>query len=240
MYLVMPVIAAVLAANFAFHRALDIAIVALAVSPVPPVLPSKEFKAGGSGSYVVGLLVLSALLAIVFVPLALEVLDRLFDRPAHMSMGAVARVVATSVLLPLAAGIIVRRFAPAFAARIARPLSKAGTILLVAAFLPVLVKAWPALIAQIGDFTLLAIVVFVFAGLAVGHLMGGPNPDDRTVLALSTATRHPGVAIAMAQVNSPGDQSIVSAILLTFLVCGIVTVPYVKWRRRRHALGGVR
>jgi BASS family bile acid:Na+ symporter len=164
MYVIMPVIAAALAANFGFHRALEIAIVALAVSPVPPILPSKEFKAGGSGSYVIGLLVLSALLAIVFVPLALEVLGRLFDRQAHMPMGAVARVVATSVLLPLAAGVIVRRFAPAFTARIARPLSIAGTVLLVAAFLPVLVKEWPALVAQIGDFTLLAIVVFVLAG----------------------------------------------------------------------------
>jgi len=113
-------------------------------------------------------------------------------------------------------------------------------MLLVAAFLLVLVKMWPALLAQLGDFTLLAIVVFVLAGLAVGHLLGGPNPDERTVLALSTATRHPGMGIAIAQANAPEDHSIAAAILLVFLVGGIVSVPYVKWRRRQHALGGRR
>jgi bile acid:Na+ symporter, BASS family len=99
---------------------------------------------------------------------------------------------------------------------------------------------WPALVAQIGDFTLLAIVVFVVAGLAVGHWLGGPHPDDRTVLALSTATRHPGVAVAIAQVNAPDDHSIAAAVLLAFLVGTIVSVPYVKWRARRHSLRGVR
>ena len=240
MNVIMPVIAATLAATFGFYRALEIALIALAVSPIPPVLPSKEYKAGGTASYVVGLLAISALASIVFVPVALEVLGRAFARPAHMPMGSVAWVVATSVLAPLAAGFLVRRLAPSVADRVARPLSIAGTAILVLAFLPVLVMSWRALLAQIGDFTLVAITVFVVAGLAVGHLLGGPVPDDRTVLALSTATRHPGVAIAIAHFNAPDDHSIAAAILLAFIVGAILSVPYVKWRARRHALGGVR
>lgn len=234
MYVVVPVIAASLAACFGFRRSLEVALITLALSPVPPVLPSKEFKAGGSESYVVGLLAISALAAIVFIPVALELLGRAFSRPAHMSMGAVAKIVAVSVLLPLAAGFIVRQLAPSLAARIVRPLSIAATALIVLAFLPVLVKAWPALVAQVGDYTVLAIAVFVVASLAVGHLLGGPAADDRTVLALSTATRHPGVAVAIAQVNAPGDHGIVVAILLAFLLGGIVSFPYVKWRRHVH------
>jgi bile acid:Na+ symporter, BASS family len=240
MNVIMPVIAAIVAAVFDFRRTVEIAFIALAVSPVPPILPTKEYKAGGAPSYVLGLLAISALVSVVFVPVALDVLGRVFARPAHVPMGAVAWIVATSVLAPLGAGILVRRLAPSVASKVARPLSIAGTLLLVVAFLPVLVKMWPALIAQLGDFTLLAIVVFVLAGLAVGHLLGGPNPDERTVLALSTATRHPGMAIAIAQANAPVDHSVAAAILLVFLVGAIVSVPYVKWRAHRHARGGVR
>jgi len=240
MNVITPVIAAVVAAVFDFRRTIEIAFIALAVSPVPPILPNKEYKAGGAPSYVLGLLAISALVSVVFVPGALEVLGRAFARPTHVPMGAVVWIVATSVLAPLGAGVLVRRLAPSVASRVARPLSIAGTVLLIAAFLPVLVKMWPALIAQLGDFTLLAIVVFVLAGLAVGHLLGGPNPDERTVLALSTATRHPGMAIAIAHANAPEDHSIAAAILLVFLVGGIVSVPYVKWRTRGHARGGVR
>lgn len=92
--------------------------------------------------------------------------------------------------------------------------------------------------AQVGDFTLLTIVVFVVAGLLVGHLLGGPKPDDRTVLGLSTAARHPGVAVAIAKFSAPGDQSVMAMILLAFLISAIVTIPYVKWRARKHASGG--
>lgn len=136
MYVVVPAIATVLAMTFNLRPALEIALVALALSPVPPVLPGKEFKARGSASYVVGLLAVSGLVAIVFVPAALEVLGRLFDRPAHVPMRTVARIVAVSVLAPLLAGATVRHFAPGIAERLSRPLSIAGTVVLVLAFLP--------------------------------------------------------------------------------------------------------
>jgi BASS family bile acid:Na+ symporter len=41
----------------------------MALSPVPPIVPNKELKAGGAPSYVIGVLVATALFSIVFVPL---------------------------------------------------------------------------------------------------------------------------------------------------------------------------
>jgi BASS family bile acid:Na+ symporter len=72
-------------------------------------------------------------------------------------------------------------------------------------------------------------------GLAVGHLFGGPNPEDRTVLALSTATRHPGVALAIAGANAPGgNKTVLAAVLLYLIVNAIVSIPYVNWRKHRQ------
>ena len=64
MNVLMPAVAAGLAAAFNFDRAVNVALVALAVSPVPPILPKREFNAGGRASYAVGLLVVAASLAI--------------------------------------------------------------------------------------------------------------------------------------------------------------------------------
>jgi bile acid:Na+ symporter, BASS family len=72
MNVVMPVFAAVLIAAFDLHPAVKIAMGALSVSPLPPVLPKKGLRSGGKESYTIGLLAAAALLAIVFVPLALE------------------------------------------------------------------------------------------------------------------------------------------------------------------------
>jgi BASS family bile acid:Na+ symporter len=111
MNIVMPVFAAVFIRVFDLHPAVKIALVALSVSPVPPILPRKELKAGGKASYTIGLLVGAALLAIVFVPLALEVLGRIFAIPLGMSPLRVALVVLMTVLAPLAGGIAVHSMA---------------------------------------------------------------------------------------------------------------------------------
>ena len=231
---VMPVIAALVAAFFDLKPALLVALIALAVSPVPPILPGKEIKAGGTESYAVALLALSALIAIVFVPAAIHILSHVFSRPAQVSPATIARIVLVSVLVPLLIGVAVQRASAAAASRIAGPLSKVAWVVLVLACVPVLIKVWPALVALIGDFTLVAIVAITLAGLAVGHWLGGPDPDDRTALALSTASRHPGVAIAIAQASAPDDHAITAAILLAFLVSTLATIPYVKWRKRTH------
>lgn len=57
MYIIMPLVAAALIAAFDIHPAVKIALAALVVSPIPPLLPKKQLKAGGEGSYTIGLLV---------------------------------------------------------------------------------------------------------------------------------------------------------------------------------------
>lgn len=234
MYVVMPAFAVALVLLAGLNPAVAIALVATALAPVPPILPGKELKAGGSASSILGVLVLTALLSIVFVPVATHLLGQWFDRPVQVSAATVARIVITSMLLPLGAGLLLRRLAPSFALTASRPLSIAGSALLIVAFLPVLVVEWPKLVALVGNFTLVAIVAFVVVGLAIGHRLGGPDPDDRSVLALSTATRHPAVAVAIAH-NAPDKPSVIAAVLLILLVGALVSLPYVHWRKRRHA-----
>jgi BASS family bile acid:Na+ symporter len=235
MHVVMLLCATVLAVNFALHPAVKIALVALAVSPIPPLLPKKTRKAGGEASYAIGLVVAAALLAIVIVPVAVELLGRAFGKPTHMSPGAVALIVLSTVLAPLGVGMAVRRLAAACAARLARPVSLVATVLLLASALPIGFTAWPALVSLTGNGTIVALAGFVVVGLAVGHLLGGPDPEDRAVLALSTASRHPGVALAIAHASFPGQKLVLAAVLLYLLVSAIVAMPYLAWSRRWHA-----
>jgi BASS family bile acid:Na+ symporter len=229
MNVAMPLVAAGVAAVFDLGRPVEIVLVALAVAPVPPILPRKEARAGGRASYAVGLLVAAALLAIVFVPLAVKVLGWAFAREAHMEATAVARLVAMSALLPLAAGIVGRRLAPTLAERMAGPISLGATVLLAAVAVLLVVNSWAAAVGLIGNGRVLAITAFVVIGLGVGHRLGGPDPADRTVLALSTACRHPGIALAITTTNFPEEKLATGAVLLYLLVSAIVVFPYLKW-----------
>ena len=233
MNVVMPALAVLAAVLFDLNIVVEIALVAMALSPIPPILPGKEMKAGGARSYILGVLVATALLSVVFVPAAAALLGGAFGRPVHVSPVEVAKIVATSILLPLLAGICLRRLSASLADAIARPLTIFGTVLLVVAFIPVLIGQWHTLVQLIGNFSLVAIALFGLAGLAVGHLLGGPDPDNRSVLALSTATRHPAVAMAVVH-DSQDKQAILGAVLLVLIVGGLVSAPYVKWRRHAH------
>src|SRR5262249_8233410 len=63
MYVVMPLFAAALASAFDLYPAVKIALIALAVAPIPPLLPRREINAGGESPFAIGLLVAAALLS---------------------------------------------------------------------------------------------------------------------------------------------------------------------------------
>ena len=94
---------------------------------------------------------------------------------------------------------------PAAAERMAPPAGLIAKVLLAAGILAVLAAVYPAVFALIGNGTILAMAAFVTAGLAVGHLLGGPRSDERVVLALSVASRHPAIALTVARVNFPDE-----------------------------------
>ena len=64
--------------------------------------------------------------------------------------------------------------------------------------------------------------------------LGGPAPANRTSLAISTATRHPGIALALAQANFPAEKLVLAALLLYLLINAIVSIPYILWIKRRQ------
>jgi len=238
MNVIMALVAIALAVLFKLDPAVKLALVALALSPVPPILPNKQTKAGGTVSYTAALLVTMAVLSIIVVPAGIALISNAFDLGISVPAGKVASVVLIGIVLPLVIGLLVRQFAPAFADRIDRPLSIFATVLLIVAFIPVLIKIWPAMAAMVGNGTLVTLVVFTLIGVLVGHWLGGPVSDNRTVLALATGARHPGVAMAIASATFPEIHAVIAVVLWHLIVAAIVCIPYVTRRTKLHASAG--
>lgn len=234
MNVVMPLLAATLALSFNLRPPVKIALVMLAISPVPPLLPKRLGKPGANG-YTIGLLFGMAALAIVFIPAAIALLDHLSPASLHTPFLPVLSVALITVLVPLSAGVLVRGVAGRFAERIAKPVSLFAAVLLVLGLLPVLVKTTPAILSLVGDGTIFAFVVFVIVGLVAGHFLAGPVVENRSVLALATASRHPAIAATIAIANFPAQKLVFPAILLYFLVNVLLCLPYVALVRRQPA-----
>ncbi len=65
--------------------------------------------------------------------------------------------------------------------------------------------------------------------------MGGSDPNDRAALALTTSSRHPGVALVIASGNFPDEKQVAAAIVLCVLVNALLSTVYIKWYRGRQA-----
>src|SRR5262245_58579773 len=88
MLVIMPLVAVTLDRVFDFSHTVEVALVALSISPVPPLLPQREAKAGGHQSYGLALMAILALFSIVLVPLALKLLELIYQRP-YAAPGAI-------------------------------------------------------------------------------------------------------------------------------------------------------
>jgi BASS family bile acid:Na+ symporter len=233
MFVIMPIVAVALAQAFELRPSVKIALVALAISPIPPLLPGREQKAGGHASYALGLMMIAAVLSIAIVPAEVDMVGRYFMRPFAVSPWAIAGIALKAAVLPLLAGMLLRAVLPGVAARITKPVEIIATVLLVAGFLALLAGTFRAVLSLVGNGSIVAMAAFVVIGLAVGHALGGPSAEHRLVLALSTATRHPAIALAIATANFPDEPYLGATIILYLLVSLLIGIPYQMWQKRR-------
>ncbi|EWT02111.1 hypothetical protein N865_07335 [Intrasporangium oryzae NRRL B-24470] len=232
MFVVMPVVALAIELYFDFPHAARVALVVIALSPIPQLLPRTTMASGGHLSYSYGLAFAVSALSIVIVPALTQFLGRVMGRPFGVEPGTIATAIVTTVLLPLAAGMIVQRLAPGFAARANEPISRLANLLMLVAIVVLLVLVFPSVLKVATLGTLLAMSLFIAAGLLIGHVLGGPDRDHSIVLAIACANRNPGIAIGIAAANFP-KESFAATVILYAVLIGIVTKPYVNWQKRR-------
>ncbi|HEX4184129.1 MAG TPA: hypothetical protein VHY34_12810 [Caulobacteraceae bacterium] len=228
---IVPAIAVIVVYLLPLTLVVKVGVILMALAPVPPLVPRKNVKQGGRKEYVYGLYVAFAVLAIVIVPATVSMLNRLYGSSAQVPMAAMERTVSVVVLLPLVIGLVVRAFWPKFAAAAKPWVSRLSMLLLLILIVPIVVVAFPAIARLIGNGTVLAILLIVLAGIVGGHLLGGPDPRDRATLAATAATRHPGIAMLIANASFQ-DMGVAAVVLLFLLEALVIVALYQAWLRR--------
>jgi BASS family bile acid:Na+ symporter len=231
MYVLTPLAAVLLVLAFPAPRAVEGAVLLMAISAGAPALPKKLLKAGARLSYAYSLSVIAALLAIVTVPVSLAILGTFFETTAGVPVGDVAYAVATTCLAPLFAGMVVRHFWPAQAERFSAPIAGAAGIVLLGLAVLIVATQYSAILG-VGLSGFAIIVAMTLAALAIGHALGGPDPNDRTALAVTCSSRFPALALLVASLNFPNSKPL--PVVVAYLICsGLAAIPYLRWRKSR-------
>jgi BASS family bile acid:Na+ symporter len=228
MYLLVPAVAFGLVLLMPIDRGVKAALLVLAVSAGAPLLP-RRLKKLNSQQYIFSLLITSSLVAIVAVPVWATLLGAYFDVTVELSASTVVSDIAKTILLPILIGMGFRAIVRARSERLSdRVLMIAGVVLVASAITLLIVHrehlvglTWP------GMLSLVALLIFA---LFIGQGLGGPNPDDRTALAIACAMRHVGVALIVSE-EFVGVRTAV-LVIAYFVTAFIVSSIYLTWRRR--------
>jgi len=225
-----PVVALAVARAFDLARPVEIGIVLMAISPGAPVALRRSIDAGGHHSFAPALQILVAVLAVVSMPLSISLLNEMYAGHATIEPGQLARQVFTAQLLPLGLGILIRYAWPAGAAWLEPRLARLATALLLLLAVLAVIDIWQVVV-NAGPRIALAIATVTALALAVGHLLGGPDPATRTAVAISSAIRNPGLALVVATLNAAPPE-VIATVLAYLIVSASTLIPYVVWRRR--------
>ncbi len=234
MYVLVPLAALALVKLLPLSPGVEAGLLVLAVSAGAPLLPRKLLGIG-DGAYIFSLVVVSSILAVVLVPVWLEVLVPLFPRLPHLAPERAALVLGESFFLPLLAGMAVRWLFPAFAAWVGGRLVGLAGLFLALTALALLAMNWHVAL-EVRWQGVAALAVLILMALVIGHLVGGPKEEDRTALAVACATRHIGVAVVVAT-SLPGVR--VAIVISVYIAISVaITLPYTRWRRKAVSEAG--
>ncbi len=231
MYVLVPLLAVAFARLLPIPFGLKVALVVIAISAGAPLVPRKLMPLSNHG-YVFSVIATSSLLAIVTVPLWLTALSALSGATPQIPPREVARLLGRAFLLPLVIGMGIRIMVPGIAEDLSEILLKVGGAALALAGLVLLVLGWP-LLREAGWISIFVLGLLTGGALTIGHLLGGPDPEDRTALAIACATRHLGIAVLVAAAV-PGVRT--GVLVIAYLVASLIaSIPYVRWRKRYHS-----
>jgi bile acid:Na+ symporter, BASS family len=219
-FALMPAGAVLLARVLRLDEPLGVGLLLLGAAAGAPFLPKLTQIAKGNLAFAVALMVLLMVITVGYLPLVLPILlPGVSVNPAQ-----IARSLVLLMLLPLAGALAVNAKWPAAAAR-AKPLfdrlSSLGLVLVVVLLVVVNFKN---VLSVFGTRAILAGLLFIALGYAVGWVLGGPGPDTRPVLALGTAQRNIAAALVVGS-QSFSDPAVVIMVVVVAIVSLLILLP---------------
>lgn len=228
-----PVAALAIIGLFPLPIATATGLAILAAAPGAPLTYKRSAMAGADTRYVASLQLSLAAVAVVVTPLTLLVFDMALDlATGGVSFMYVARQVATVQLVPVSLALVVVWVFPGLAERVKPWISRLGNVLLVLLLLIALVPGLRLLLSAVGGGGIVAILLLAVLALAIGHVMGGPAPGERSGLAIACIARNLGLAIFIGML--PGIEVEVMPTIAAFaLIGGAVAIPYSLRAKRK-------
>ena len=219
-FVLMPVGAVVLARALRLVEPLAVGLLLLGVAAGAPFLPKLAQIAKGNLAFAVALMVLLTVITVAYLPLVLP----LFLPGVSVNPAKIAVSLVLLMLLPLAGALVVNAKLPAAAGRVKPVVDRLSTLGLVLVVLLLVVVNFSNVLSLFGTGAILAGLLFIALGYAVGWALGGQGADTRLVLGLGTAQRNIAAALVVGG-QSFSNPSVVVMVVVVAVVSLLILLP---------------
>lgn len=224
-FVVAPAVAFALTRLVPLDRAYAVGLLLLGGAAGAPFLPKLAELAKGDLAFSVGLMLVLMVGSVVLMPITLPLLiPGLSPDPWPL-----LRPLLFTMLLPLAAGMVVKNRSGRWAANVRPAFVAVSNVSMVLAVVLLIGLNFGALVGTFGTGAVAVGVVFVALTLAVGYALGGPAPGTRSVLGLGTGQRNVAAALLIATQNFPDEPGVVVMLLVTTFAGLVPLVAAARW-----------
>jgi BASS family bile acid:Na+ symporter len=227
-----PMLAVLVAVTLPLGPVARGALVLLSVAPGAPMLMHKA-QASGNVALAAALAIALTLAALVFVPVELLVLNRLFRSQFVASIPALLDSLVPKLILPLALGVTVRRLWPEGARAIDPAVRALFYVALLFAVAGALASSWREVL-RMTPWAWLAMLIVTLGAVWLGDAFGGRDPRDRATAAYAVVLGNPAIAMSVAAVSYPALHA-VPVIVAYALLRAVFVLPYAAVAQRRLA-----
>ena len=219
-FVLMPLCAFALSRLLRLDEPLGVGMLLLGCAAGAPFLPKLAELAEGNLAFAVGTMVLLMVVTVGYLPVVLPLLlPGVAVDPAKIAQSLVLLM-----LLPLGVGLALKSRYEDLAARVKPVLDRISNVSLILLVLLITAANIDKVLEVFGTRGILAGLLLIALGFAIGWLLGGPGNDTRRVLALGTAQRNIAAALVVGS-QSFSDPRVVVMVIVVAIVGLIILMP---------------
>ena len=193
-YIILPLLAAFTAELFGLEPGLRIGLVLMAMAAGAEVGPLLTATSKANVKLSAGILVLSLGITILYLPLMLGV----FLPDVHFDVKHLLLKLFLTIVGPLLLGLFIRSRWERFAHAAEKPLHLISRVFVIALTLIIILLYYKAIIGLFGTYAILAALISVVGGFAIGYLLGWPDRSTRLAMAYMHGARSASIAVMVA------------------------------------------
>lgn len=217
-FVAVPMLAVGILQLIELDTAYAIGLVLAATAAGAPMIIQLTQLSGGNVPFSAGLLVLLVIVSIGYMPLVVPLLAP----GSEISAWAIAAPLVLTMLLPLAAGLLVKHRAPV-AAGILPLLGVVTTVSLATLVALTFTLNFSMVLGVLGTGAILAALLFIAGAFGIGWVFGGAFGDDlRDEMALGTSQRNFAAALVVATQSFDAQGVLVMAVVVSLVTMAVL------------------